>query len=66
MSVGELLSEIYNDRHFPHIMLATVLLLPFYFAFQAMWAKTSAHMSQYVIEKKRILYVIAHPDDEAM
>jgi hypothetical protein len=44
----------------------TLVLLPFALYFKAVWAFFTTPRFQRKIEKRNILYVIAHPDDEAM
>lgn len=43
-----------------------LLLLPFYMFVKAIYIARTTSFMQRKIVKKNILYVIAHPDDEAM
>ena len=43
-----------------------VLFFPFYMMAKGFWNSRVIKYSQNNIEEKNILYVIAHPDDEAM
>ena len=48
------------------VIVLTILALPAYYAFNAITKVAWTRAQQAVIEGKNILYVIAHPDDEAM
>ena len=48
------------------VFVLTIITLPAYYAANAMWKVTWTRAQQPAIEGKNILYVIAHPDDEAM
>ena len=48
------------------VIVLTIVTLPAYYAFNAITKVAWTRAQQAVIEGKNILYVIAHPDDEAM
>ena len=48
------------------VLLLTIIALPAYYFFAAMMKVGWIKAQQSVIKGKNILYVIAHPDDEAM
>ena len=48
------------------VCVLTIVTLPAYYAFNAITKVAWTRAQQAVIEGKNILYVIAHPDDEAM
>ena len=48
------------------VIILTIMALPSYYAFSAITKVAWIRSTQSVIAGKNILYVIAHPDDEAM
>ena len=59
--VSEAEYEVYKD-----VAIFSLILLPFALYFKAIWSFYTIPTYQRKIEKRNILYVIAHPDDEAM
>jgi N-acetylglucosaminylphosphatidylinositol deacetylase len=48
------------------VLWITLLVLPFALYLKAIWSAVTTPYLQRKIENRSILYVIAHPDDEAM
>jgi N-acetylglucosaminylphosphatidylinositol deacetylase len=61
MAISRAEAQVYWD-----VFWLTLILLPIALYFKAVWAFFTTPKFQRKIEKRNILYVIAHPDDEAM
>lgn len=55
------MSEVYLE-----VLFISVLIFPFVMYFKMIWSSFTYGIGQRKIAKQNILYVIAHPDDEAM
>jgi LmbE family N-acetylglucosaminyl deacetylase len=51
---------------FFEVLKVAILIAPIVTYVKAIWSKYTMHLFQRTLKKHNILYVIAHPDDEAM